>query len=91
MSTTIEMKFSQYWRNPPLTFCLASIIDSRLKLVDVESLPETINNMNNTIVNNIFIIKSYFDEPLIEYSTQLGKPETTYTAPQPQAGKKKAS
>lgn len=40
MCIGMEMKFSQYWRNAPLTFCLASMLDPKLSIAGIETFHE---------------------------------------------------
>ena len=81
------MKFSQLWRNAPLTFCLASVLDPRLKLVGVETLLEAINNNMNIInKNNIYVLKYYLGHLFMEYFAQMGRleiPSTPMGPPRP--------
>ena len=63
-------------------------------MIGVETLLEAINNnMNQTNVNDISMIKTYLEQLYLEYSTQIGRPETPSTPmgpPQPWRGKWKA-
>lgn len=80
MCIAMKMKFSQYCKNVPLTFCLAFVLDLRGKWIGVETLSEAINNnMNVSNVNNIFITNSYLEQLLMEYSTKMSRPETPST------------
>ena len=59
MCGQMEEKFSQYWTAAPLTFCIAAVLDPRLKLQGVETFLNKINsNMNTTNINDITKIKA---------------------------------
>lgn len=56
------VKFSQFWKNAPLTFCLVVALDPRLKFVGVVTLLNAKNNnMNQNNVNDILMIKTYWN------------------------------
>ena len=40
----VEDKFNKYWREAPMTFCLAVALDPRIKLSGVKKILEEINN-----------------------------------------------
>ena len=80
MCAAIELKFSQYWKNAPLAFCLSLALDPRLKFKGVETLLEAINNnMNQTNINDTSMIKTYLEQLYLECFTQMGRRETSST------------
>eukprot|EP00268_Persea_americana_P009013 TRINITY_DN13552_c0_g1_i2.p2 TRINITY_DN13552_c0_g1~~TRINITY_DN13552_c0_g1_i2.p2 ORF type:complete len:148 (+),score=12.05 TRINITY_DN13552_c0_g1_i2:700-1143(+) len=76
----IETKFRRYWREAPLTICLAAILDPRLKLGGVK-LEEINNIMETPNLNDIDNIKTNLESLFKEYSIQMG---TTRDYPPPQ-------
>jgi len=93
MCLQMEEKFSQYWMVAPLTFCIAAVLDPRLKLQGVETLLNEINsNMNTTNINDITKIKADLEVLVVEYATRLGRsiaPIVPTGPPQVHKGKKK--
>lgn len=86
MCVVIEAKFRKYWSQAPLVFCVATILDHRLKLGSLELLLEVINNDMKTInINNMFTIKSYLEELFTRYSTKMDR---TYKQLIPMSGQK---
>ena len=70
----MEVKFSQYWRIAPLTFCIATALDPRLKLIGIETLLDEIkSNMNTTNINDMFIVKTQLETLYLDYATRLGR------------------
>ena len=69
----IEEKFNKYWKEAPMTFSLAIVLDPRLKLSGVQFFIDGINKNMNYIDSNVFSnIKATLQALFQFYCEQMG-------------------